>query len=953
VSTLDRADAYLTIPPAYGESLGGLRWSHGCDAIERRDGTTLALALEITQLLEGVFSRPPVPPFAFVLNLFHTMRQGPETASVELDRLWRAYTAAKGAAALVRNAGLLIAELCHGLPAASGVSPWAKVAAALGLRQKFGEHHRPELAEEPPLERDEFERRVAERVGRFDDDALHHWLTHGREPTPDPEKLAEVAETLPARVLKLLTLARRRPRLAGAAVLAPAIDAAVTIPPRRHTPDALPQGGYCDVTTRGDPERLLPAQFALDPDEFVRRFAGRELLYFKREEPHTAERPERVIVLDQGVRTWGSVRLALAGAALALLGKDPKRLGRVGLFVTSSPGRIDITGPDAEAVADVLEASDLTPHPGGALPAAIEDPTAEDGPRDLILLTHPRNLDEPGVTAAARDRRPGDRLFALAVDDHGRAAFSEWTDGGPLPIRNFRVDLAGAEETRAEPGPARSRPAGLESPWTGDVEPIGFPFRPGLVAEPTGFGFDAAGEWVVIAGRDGYLHGLTLDGSPPEVLPRAFGNGVVLRHVDAVLGVNDGVVVCGRMRLPVEGHLSTRSLPGGFTIVTPGAPVVSASASPARVEPIPTELFVAAHYDRSSRKVTLHTLGSACAGVRWSSYPELNCVVVRSGSIDGKLAGRALDLATLGQYPGPGGECLVSRAQHAWDRAGQGDAHPYPLRILTRWSPGNPPRGERYVALVDNAVQVQGWSEFEPRRDGKPLLAGTTTHTAHLAGDVLALAMTRPGERRLVLLGGPDGRVLGEVAHDHRTGPPGLSRDGRLLARRRGQREVVVAETASPSEAVAVATMAGLHNDLRVELFAAPFGLAMRVGAFRHVFRVLEGRLWHLLQSTGPLPAEAPRRLPTSPPASYDPNRFPPKESVAAGPWRAALDRHGQALLFSPAGLVAAFVVRREQAAAWSPDGVLWGEVALIGGPPTPDADRKIGRAILDAEAGG
>src|SRR5262249_47804099 len=140
-----------------------------------------------------------------------------------------------------------------------------------------------------------------------------------------------------------------------------------------------------------------------------------------------------------------------------------------------------------------------------------------------------------------------DRLFSLAVDEHGRAAFSEWTDGGPLPIRSFRVDLVGAESARPEPGPARARPAAPETLWTGDVEPIPFPSRPGLVAERTGFGFDAAGEWVVAAGRDGILHGLALDGSPPEVLPRACRDGVVLRHIDAVLGVNDGVVVCGRM----------------------------------------------------------------------------------------------------------------------------------------------------------------------------------------------------------------------------------------------------------------------------------------------------------------------------------------------------------------------------------------------------------------------
>jgi hypothetical protein len=953
MSPLDRADAYLTIPPAYGESLGGLRWSHGCDAIERRDGTTLALELELTQLLEGVFCRPPVPPFAFVLNLFHAMRQGPETASVELDRLWRAYTSAKGSAGLVRNVGLLVAELCHGLPTPAAPA-WAEVSAALKGRQLYGEHHRPELAEEPPLPRDEFERRVAQRIGRFDDDSLHHWLAHGCGPTPDPDKLAEVAETLPARVAKLLTLARRRPRLVGAAVLAPAVDAALTIPPRRHTPDALPQGGYCDVTTRGDPERLLPAQFALDPDEFVRRYAGRELLYFKREEPHTTEKPERVIVLDQGVRTWGCVRLALAGAALAMLGKDLKRLSRVGLFVTSSHGRLDISGPDPETVADVLEASDLTPHPGGCLAAALDDPTAEDGPRDVILLTHTRNLDEPSVTSAANDRRPADRLFALAVDASGRAEFSEWTDGGPLPIRSFRVDLVGAEAARPEPGPARTRPAGFEASWSGDVESIGFPFRPGLVAEPTGFGFDAAGDWVVVAGRDGFLHGLDLDGSPPEVLPRPCRDGVVLRHIDAVLGVNDGVVVCGRMRLSTEGYLSTTTLPGAFTIVSPGVPVLSASASPGRVEPIPTELFVAAHYDRSSRKVTLHTLGAAFAGVRWFAYPDLNCVVVWGMSIDGKLAGCALDLATLGRFPNPSDLRVVSRARLAWERAGHGDSSPYPLRILTRWSPGTPPRGERYIALVDNTIQVQGWSEFEPKRDGKPLLAGTTVHTAHLAADVLALAVTRPGERKLTLFRGPDGRVLGEVTHDHRNAPVGLSADGRLIARRRGQREVVVSETASPAAALVVTTAAGLHSDLRVWLASTPFQLALSVGAFQHVFRLTaEGRLQRLLLQTEPQAQTPVGKLPTARAVSYDPIRFPHKESVEAGRWRAILDRLGQVLLFSPAGLVAVFVVRREHAAAWVPGGVFWGEPALIGGPPTPDADRKIGRAILAAEAGG
>jgi len=41
--------------------------------------------------------------------------------------------------------------------------------------------------------------------------------------------------------------------------------------------------------------------------------------------------------------------------------------------------------------------------------------------------------------------------------------------------------------------------------------------------------------------------------------------------------------------------------------------------------------------------------------------------------------------------------------------------------------------------------------------------------------------------------------------------------------------------------------------------------------------------------------------------------------------------------------------VRRERAAAWIPGGVFWGTSALIGGPATPDAEKKIGRAIQAA----
>lgn len=923
MTTTERADAYLSIPASYGGSLGGLVWSSGCDAIERWNGTTLAFAEEIRDVLEGVFARPPVPPFGFVLALLRVVRDGPDTASIPLDRLWRAHTAAKSATGLARNTGLMIAELCRGLPAAAGAPEWAAVAAALSRRRLFGEHW--SLAAEPPLPRDEFERRVEARLQKLDDAALVHWLTHGCDPSGAGEKLAEPVDSLPVRVAKLLALARRRPRLVGAAALAPALDAAITLPPRRRTPDVLPQGGYCDVTTRGEPDRLLPSQFALDRDEFVRRFAEWELLYFKREEPHAIEKPERVVVLDQGVRVWGSVRLALAAAALVLLKKDAKRVGRVRLAATSVPELIDITGPDPAELADLLEASDLTPHPGEALGRAILDGEAGTGPRDLILLTHPRAIREPDVTAAARDLRPADRLFTLSVDDRGRAELGEWTAAGPVTIRAFRVDLAAAEAARVEGEPAPPRPVRTDGAWTGDVEPIGFPFRPGLVSEPTLFGFDADGDWLVIAGRDGVLHGLGMDDAPPEVLPRPFFGGVVLRQVDAMLGVSGGVVVCGRM--------------------TPAEPGIPA--------------FVAAHYDRATRRVAVHQLGPAADRARWSAYPDLHCVAVRvSGGRPG-VSGCALDLATFGRFPGGEDAGLVSRARAAWDRTEKGGSPPYNLPVLTQWSvPMNAQTGP-YLYLKENVVQVKRtdpeWSSFEPQRDGKPTLAGATIHAAQLAGDVLAVAMKSVGERKVVLFRGPDGAVIGELSHYPPGSAFGLSPDGRRVARRRGPREVAVTDTASLTPARPGVTLAGLHNALGVrwKVEHTPFQLTIWVGGFEHTFRVDDGLLVHVLARGLPgNQKDGKAGWVHHPPTEYDPARFPPREIAWRHGWRAVPDRLGQVLLYRATGeLVASFLVRREKAAAWLPGGVFWGDSVLVGGPPTPDAAAKIGRAI--ATAGG
>ncbi len=928
---MSRADAYLTIAPDYASEAGGWRWSLGCDAVEDEVGRTLALTEELALVLEGVFASPPVPPFPFVLHLLALLKHPPDRPGA-LARLHTANSRARGPG---RNVGLLVAELCRGLPPFADPPAWHDLELALKRRTLFGERHQPELVQATVLGPAEFAQAVAEKLAGWDDAALAHWLKFGGPPAAAGRALAEAAESFPQRVGAFLELLRKRERLVGAATLAPALDAALTLPPRRPRPESIPQGGYVDVTTRGDPDRLLPSQFALESDEFVRRFAERELLYFRREEPHRQSAPERWLVLDQGVRTWGPVRLGLTAGVVALLGKDPARFGRLRLSLTSHPTPLDPAEMSLEALADHLEASDLAPNPGDALTLVLDEPPdPPDAPRDVILFTHPRNLAEADVRGAVRLRRANDRVFTVAVADDGRAELGEWTPSGLLPLRSFRVDLEAGEAARVlqpvRPGRGPAPVAG----WAGDVEPVPFPFRAGLAADVEQLGFDADGNWVVVVGRGGMVHAKNLtDDGQVEVLPRAFRDGEVLRRVHAVLGVAGGVVVCGEMPL----HLLGSTLTAGASS--------------------PPEVFAAAHYDFATRTVKLHPLRPVGDQMVWGAFPDLHCVVVRKPSAGGGSApGCALDLATGARFPvdpDPTRAGLTSRARLAWSRAGVGVPDPVPLPVYS-----SRPESLPYLNVADDVLILhrspRKWATLRPLSEGKPLAKGTTPLRAELAGDVLAVLL-KGGSRPVTLytIRGPDAAVLRELTPASPAHVFALSRDGGRLARQTGGRAVEVRETAPGGSIRAALYSGGYHTRVHLHLDAAR--LRLRVGQYEHTFTLNEVPFRHerTPPRAGPLlgSERRPQLNAVGTAAGYDRERF--GHLTATGPWVAGFDRLGQVVLLDRSGrLVMTMIVRRELAAAWLPDGTRWGAAALLGGPPHPNAAVRIGMALQAAAEG-
>ena len=929
------ADHYLTITPHPHNAIPTLRWSANGDAVETDDGRTVALHEEVKAVLEGVFSTDARPPFVWVLDLLDWCRR-PDAPPLDrpADRVWvRLRPLVVAAKPTGRNLGRLVAFLCEGLPPALVVPDWKELSETLELRRMFGTRSTAHPLPSPPLSRTEVATRVNSRLGSVTQRQLVGLLSTGEPELPDPEPVAQALRAFPERLAAVLAEFRSRDRLVGAAFLAPTIDGALALPPRRPTPDRLPQGGYADVTTRGIPDRLLPSQFALDADEFVRRFAENELLYFRREEPHAALRPTRVLLLDQGVRTWGPVRLGLAGAAVAVLTRDPARFAAVSVGLTSRDDFLDPWAISPAELASRLEASDLSPNPADLLERALSQ--AADGPRDIVLLTHPRNARELAVREPLTDLSPDDRLFFLTLDDAGEAELLEADERGQRRIRRFRVDLAGAEAVKVAAKPTLSLPSWSSKPWTGDIEPVPFPFRAGLVADvDQRITFDADANWVVVMGRDGSLHAKRVNSDAPlEVLPRPLWQGKLLGPVRALLPLRDGfaVVAC-------SGDCESVDRVRGV-----GPPLLIEArrrvgrARDREVRGVDSPLLISARYDFAGRVVKCLRLGLTPQYVEFLSLPETDCVMARSRPYLNNDACDAFRFVT--DVPSQ----IVDRG---WNlRAMSALASPVDVNISEY--PGTPslskrPNGLALTLLADTSTTLTATSE------GKSIFQNATLMRAVLAADTLAVVAAEGRSSNLWLLNVKDGAVLhqqGNVTPSHALT---LSPDGRWLARQNPAGRTVEVRAVNGGSVDRLAN-GGYHNSMGFDL--ATDCLHVKVGRYTHRFWL--GRVPFACESGGDrglgqrvLAADSKSAL-----TAYDAKRF--EVLVEAGPWLAAFDRWGQVVLMDRVGtLVLHVCVCRGQWAVTLPDGTRCGSAALLGGAPTPDAERLIGEALRSAAEG-
>jgi hypothetical protein len=465
------------------------------------------------------------------------------------------------------------------------------------------------------------------------------------------------------------------------------------------------------------------------------------------------------------------------------------------------------------------------------------------------------------------------------------------------------------------------------------VEPIGFPFRFGIVGNllPNGFDFDRAGDWLLTASARGMLHAWRVDGSAAEILPRAVVSGEVLTQVEAVLGVTGGFVVCGRVQ----------------------------------------DRLAAAHYDFTRRSAKVYVLGPAASGPsnkaapwQWYYFPELHSVVVRERAL-----ARAVDLDTGGQCPVSNSSdalALTARACQACSEAFKFAVPPPRLNVLQ--TPPKPKWRKPLIYLEQKTgkLVVEGdtwaWLPFTPLADGLPMLKDQRLLDAKWRGTTLAALVTSAGKGlspRLRLFRGPEGVPLAEYAHVREDWGFTLSSEGQQLARQTGNRQVEIRDLRRGS--VWRMRKGKYHNNLIVGLGNQK--MTIQLGEWTHFVR-WDGQDTPLRRKPGNCdwatlqeflgqdwpainrPEHLVSRLPLD--ASWDKQRFIAKVDNAEV--TVLVDSFGQLAVFNRVTqLIAMFFVLREQIAAWLPDGTRYGPASITGGPETPDALTRIADALRKA----
>jgi hypothetical protein len=348
----------------------------------------------------------------------------------------------------------------HRLPAECRTSLKAKAAMAAEIfsASKFRVRPAPGGDFLPSLRRGKFKpalahlsvAALAQALSTFE---VETWPTRfqiGIDEPPAPAEEIELPETNPPTgetVRKLIDTLREDGEFAAMAAVARDLLAVAHLPRPVSLREELPIGGVSDISNRGSLQHLLIAELANDDFTLAMRIAQGEALYLRREDPPLPPPGDRILVLDGGLRMWGTPRVFGVSVGLALAATTANR-GEWKAFRAEGSEAVAIDLGSRAGLVDHL--SRLSPHlsPLNAFQKIYEEATTE-AVREVVLITSEDAAADPAFTANLPKER-GPTLYVASVNRTGEFKLREPRRRGLEPLRIAQLDV-GALATPRKP----------------------------------------------------------------------------------------------------------------------------------------------------------------------------------------------------------------------------------------------------------------------------------------------------------------------------------------------------------------------------------------------------------------------------------------------------------------------------------------------------------------------
>ncbi|TCO90206.1 hypothetical protein EV701_111132 [Chthoniobacter flavus] len=464
-------------------------WTDDGDVLAWKDGTTIAFRQEIIQILEWLIPHewPPFDALVLLLAAFRGKVRLPDSGSFarswaptrkegELDdgkqlTFQTAHEQFRQMQASVENdlsavsqlpadlraswkAKATVAEMLFGQktagrgkypPAGSGKSPECYHSLLEIVRSGVLTDTMLNNAIAPTHYIDWSWQIMHEGFGRMDLETLELRLRTGLDEVPHP---APVPIPPATRVRQVIEELQADAEHSGFARLVRDFMAAIQLPRRLSEQDEMPIGGFADITNRGNPDRLLLSELAHDDLTLAVRIAVNEALYLRREPPAKEPPSTLAILLDSGVRLWGTPRVLATAVALALVAKSSVH-EKCTIFRASGHEIAAVDLLSREGVIAHLGKLEPHAHPGLALTAFHTRLQQEERPEG-VLITHREVWEDPDFQSELA-RAHFDALYVALVERDGHFALLRHPHGGS-PLCAAQVDIEALFPPAAEAG---------------------------------------------------------------------------------------------------------------------------------------------------------------------------------------------------------------------------------------------------------------------------------------------------------------------------------------------------------------------------------------------------------------------------------------------------------------------------------------------------------------------